>query len=326
MISRILSIYCYILLVCCLIAVIIWRKHHIECFANKRDFLTVICRVRDEHFLMKTFVPYYLSQGADRIYIIDDGTKAPYDKTIVADKRVVLMNASLARSKNDEMADVNALYNRLRNRTEWVMCVDADEFVYATPKYDTIRSMLQKEFSNIDCVHVPWVIFSFEGRERDAHEVITDYRMRWNHDAKHHHPNGSYKNRCRYNNIEVKSIFRPSRFGGFLNPHVPKKRVDNSVVTVDSVHKKPRVSSSVMYPNLRENDIAHAFMICNHYRFTSIDAIRRKCDSSSFNNYAKMADDSVCVQDCESSDYPEVRDDRLFLKIKDLDILPLSAP
>lgn len=318
MIALILSI----LLVCCLAAVIIWRRRHTEGFAKKRDFLTVICRVRDEHFLMKTFVPYYLSQGADRIYIIDDGSKAPYDETIVADKRVVLMNARLARSKKDQMADVNALYNRLRTRTEWVMCVDADEFVYATPKHDTIRSMLQKEFSNVDCVHVPWVMFSFEGRERDAREVIADYRMRWNHDAKHPHPNGSFKNRCRYNYIDVKSIFRPSRFGGYLNPHVPKDPVDKSVVTVDSVYKRPRVFNSVMYPDLREKDIAQALMVCNHYRFTSIESIRRKCDGSSFNIYAKMTKDSVCVQDCVASDYPEVRDDRLFLKMKDSGVLP----
>ena len=310
------ALFVWIVLACGLAAQVIaqaWRRH------RRRDFLTVVCRVRDEHFLMRTFVPYYLSQGADRIYIIDDGSARPYD---VKDDRVVVLPSRLARSSGDQMADVNALYERLRTRTEWVMCVDADEFVYAAPEHDTIRSMLRREFAHVDCVHVPWVMFSFERRERDGREVIADYRMRWDHDARHPHPNGNYKNRCRYNFIDVKSILRPSRFGGYLNPHVPKDPVYDRVATVDSVHKRPRVYKNVMYPRLRERDIAQARMVCNHYRFTSVDAIRRKCDGASFNNYAKMTRDSSCVQDCVISDHPEVRDDRLYLKMKGTGVLP----
>jgi len=284
------------------------------------DFLTVICRVKDEHFLLRSFVPYYLSQGADRIYIIDDGSKRPYDDQVMQDERVVVIPSRLARQTGNQMADVNELYKRIQ--TEWVMCVDADEFVYSTPENDTIRSMLEREFSTVDCVHIPWVMFSFEGREKDASEVISDYRMRWNHDAKHPHPNRNYKNRCRYNNIEVKSIFRPSRFGGFSHPHAPKFAVDSNVVAVDSVYKRPCNYHSSMYANLREKDIQNARMLCNHYRFTSMEAIRRKCDSASFNNYRGMTRGGDCVSDCVLSDHPEVRDDRLYLKTKKMNLFP----
>ena len=40
------------------------RSSKKKCLKQRNHiFLTLICRIHDEHFMMKTFVPYYLSQG-----------------------------------------------------------------------------------------------------------------------------------------------------------------------------------------------------------------------------------------------------------------------
>lgn len=167
--------------------------------------------------------------------------------------------------------------------------------------------MLETEFKNVDCVQVPWIMFSFNKRETDADHLIHDYCWRWDHDKKHPHPNNDFKSRCRYKSIEHKSIFRSSHFKPG-NPHTPIP-IQIKYTVSDGLHNsKIKFNHSHV---VRENIISNALMICNHYRFTSIEAIKRKCNPNAFNNYASIKN---CVENCMLSDYPEVYDDRLSKK------------
>lgn len=281
---------------------------------TKDDFLVIICRMKNEQFAMRSFVPYYLSQGVDRIYLIDDGSTAPYDDVVTNDERVTVIPASLARLPGaSQMADADRLYRKIRHRTTWVMSIDADEFVH-TRDDRTIRQHLETTFLTADCVFVPWVMFSFNGRREDGTDLIDEYVHRWDHDKKHPHPRNDEKNRCRYHRVECKAVFRCDSFASLKNPHRPTDPVRRAVRMRESVRNTPHYSA--LYPNLRERDIQVAIMLCNHYRFTSLANIREKCTTASFNKYNKMSRTTPeeCVANCAASDYPEVVD--TFLKNK----------
>jgi hypothetical protein len=306
-------IICSLLLMVILVIMSIKTKEYFS--RQQNHFLAIICRIRNEHFMMQTFIPYYLSQGVDKIYLIDDNSDFLYDNNLMKNDKVQLIQGSLARKTGNEMADANHIYQQIRPFTKWVMTIDADEFIY-TKKHTTIRNCLETEFKNAHCVFIPWVMFSFNQREKDGNDIIIDYLLRWNHDKKHPHPNKNAKNRCRYEQIECKSIFKSNAYMSLNNPHNPTNPVSKSLNTRESVYNLPHKNR--YFSNFREQHINDGFMLCNHYRFSSLEKIKDKCKRTAFNNYNSLEEDS-CVENCILSDHPEVYDD--YLKQKWLDIL-----
>jgi hypothetical protein len=86
-----------------------------------------------------------------------------------------------------------------------------------------------------DCLYVPWVFFSFNNRQFDGNDIIDDYTYRWNHDKKHPHPNNDNKNRCRYDKIECKAIFKTAKFK-IINIHTPTHPVGSNINYRESVN------------------------------------------------------------------------------------------
>jgi hypothetical protein len=308
-------IYSYRVIIVLLIIILIiymsykYKEQFVSLINKKPEyFIVIICRIKNEHFMMDSFIPYYLSQGIDKIYLIDDNSDKPYSDLVIKNPNVEFIEGHLARKTGNQMADVNALYQNLKSQTTWVMNIDADEFVYSK-KHPTIKNALLTTFKNADCVFVPWVMFSFNNREKDGNHVINEYLNRWDHDKKHPHPNNDHKNRCRYDEIECKSIFKTKSFLSMNDCHKPTQPVNNSIDYRESVYNNKQ--RSVYYKNLREKDIKNAIMLCNHYRFSSLDKIKKKCNKSSLGNYKS----SSCVDNCVLSDHPEVYDDYLKTKI-----------
>ena len=279
-----------------------------------KDFLYVITRVRNENVLLKSFVSHYLSQGVDRIYLLDDASTIPYDADILSNPRVVVLKSVQARRRKQQMYDANELYKQLRSKVTWVMNVDVDEFVHSRRNGATIREKLETTFKDVDCVFVPWIMFSFNGQQHEPKDVIKEHVYRWNHDKKHPHPNKDRKNRCRYDGIECKSVFKTSRFESMKDPHHPTEPTFGKTIYyiyVDGSTNEP-IGPNFMgsyYSKIREKDIATAHLICNHYRFTSLEKIKEKCRGDSLMKYSKMGD--TCVENCVLSDNPEIGDEYL---------------
>ena len=108
-----------------------------------KNFLGLITRCKDE-FFVKEFTDYYLSQGVDTIYILDDNSndKSIYDN--ITDNRVVIKYKKQIVHEGDwkGMEAVNNLYNRIRDNFEWIIFVDVDEFITTKKNFD--KTMQQK--------------------------------------------------------------------------------------------------------------------------------------------------------------------------------------
>lgn len=264
---------------------------------GKKFFLGLITRCKDEFFI-KEFCDYYLSQGIDKIFVIDDNSN---DKSIykdINDNRVEIIY-----EKDITINDYpNKLYKKIKSQFKWMIYCDADEFITTRKNItNTIRDELNTTFSDVDCIKIPWVMMSCNGREKDPNSILLENTYRWNHNKKH--PNRVRKFRCRYHEIEVKCIFKPDKFDDIFYHH-PIENI-SSVIIVDSINKKGQ-KLDPYYNNLRENDIETGILLCYHYRIIS----KENCINKLKNNIIYIQSKHR-LHDMIRCDYPEIIDETL---------------
>ena len=116
-----------------------------------KNFLTVLMRMRNENLFLESFIKHYFAEGVDEIHILDDNSTQPFPD-IVNDPRVFIYEATHFKSHHEKLYDAQLLYaHLLRDKTEWFMFVDADEFITTRRNPDkTIREELQTTFKDAD--------------------------------------------------------------------------------------------------------------------------------------------------------------------------------
>ena len=283
----------------------------------KKNFLTILLRIRNENLFLESFIKHYFAEGVDEIYILDDNSTQPFPK-IVEDERVFIYEATTFKSHHEKLYDSQMLYNHLlRDKTEWFMFVDADEFITTRRNADkTIREELETTFKDADLIKIPWIMFGSNGQDENPKQVLTDTIWRWNHDKKHPHPKEAmkiWKHRCcKYDKIEVKSIFKTEAFAK-LTTHCPSDptRKINIVDGVDNIQNyMNEPETEIWYHNLREESIDRAYLACNHYRNISKEQMRQKADDSHLPLYRV----ENCYELQLQSDFSEKKDE--FIKNK----------
>ena len=265
-----------------------------------KKFLGLITRCKDEFFI-KEFVEYYLNEGVDHIYVIDDNS---YNKDIY-NEILFYKNVSVLFEKNikDEAYEANRLYRKIRRDYEWMIFLDVDEYI--TPKknpFNTLKEELANHFSPYDCVKVPWVMMSSGGRDENPVSILRDNVWRWDHDKRHPHALRKFK--CRYDRIEVKSIFRPEKFLT-LDLHFPTDTTCD-VDVVDSVTMEEDTLSH-FYNNFREEKINEAYLVCYHHRMISKENSLNKIKYSNWYH-------DFSIDELMDGDHAEVIDNTLSVR------------
>jgi hypothetical protein len=264
----------------------------------KRNFLALMVRCKNEPYVSE-FVDYYLNQGVDKIYIIDDNSTKDIYKDVNHKKVSILLT-----TKNpDGMSNCKELYNQLQNKYEWLIMVDMDEYI-TTKKHvsRTIRDELQTTFKDCMCVKIPWVMVSCNSIKYNPSSLLQTNVYRWNHDKRHKNKiTDEPKFRCRYNEIEVKCIFKP-RFFDDISEHHPKQPTCN-VKIVESIRNTDQ-KLNPFHKKLREKDIKEGYLLCYHYRIVSVEQCLDKIKYSDF--YKKYT-----LTELLSFDYPEIKDTTL---------------
>ena len=274
-------------------------------------FLTAITIVKDEPFLAE-FVAYHLGEGFDFIHIIDDHSDPPIHIPEAFADRVKVWSSTVFTgnretwAKEGFLSELNRIYRLVRSESEWFAVLDADEFIGARRNPEkTVVQVLRENFSDCDCVKIPWVMMACGGRERDPESLLLEIRHRWNHDLRHPHPRGWHKGRCRYDAIEVKCIFRASTFASIKNSHCPGSS-SGDFRCVDGVLGRP-VALDQFHPSLREEDICNAHLVCHHYRIIS----RESCERKARGNFCVYQVDAETIL---MGDYAEISDETMRQK------------
>jgi hypothetical protein len=266
-------------------------------------FIGLIVRCKNEPYVTE-FVNYYISQGIDNIYILDDDSNKEIYKDVINNKNVtIIFDKDIINKKS-----INLVYSVIKNNYKWIIYVDMDEYI-TTKKNShlTIRQELETTFKNCICVKVPWVMMSCNSIETNPDSLLKTNIYRWNHDKKHNNVSNEHKFRCRYDNIEVKCIFKAKYFNNISDHHPTEPTTSNNKI-VDSIYKSKQELDSY-YQNLRENDIKEGYLLCYHYRIISVENSLNKIKENIW--YQKYS-----IDDLLSSDYPEIIDKTLKKKIK----------
>ena len=104
-------------------------------------------RMRNENLFLESFIKHYFAEGVDEIHILDDNSTQPFPD-IVNDERVFIYEATHFKSHHEKLIDAQMMYEHvLRDKTEWFMFIDADEFITTRRNSDkTIREELETTF------------------------------------------------------------------------------------------------------------------------------------------------------------------------------------
>ena len=266
------------------------------------EFIGLIVRCKDEPYVSE-FVNYYIKEGVDKIYIIDDDSNKYIYKDIINNNKVNIYFDKNIINKNS----IKNLYKQIKNNYEWIIYVDMDEFITTKKnKNKTIREELETTFKDCMCIKIPWVMMSCNSIQHNPNSLLQTNIYRWNHDNRHiNNKTNEDKFRCRYAAIEIKCIFKPRFFNDIFDHH-PKNPNCNSIKIVESI-KNTTQELNPFYSNLREKDIESGYLLCYHYRIVSIENCLNKIKNNIWYKKYKL-------KDLLSNDYPEIIDETLKYK------------
>lgn len=272
------------------------------------NFIALIVRCKNEPYVTE-FVNYYIKQGVDKIYIIDDNSNKEIYKDVINNKNVIIIfdNNNTIKSSDTQFDGCKKIYKKIKNLFEWFIIVDMDEYITTKKNINkTIREELKTTFKDSMCIKIPWVMMSSNSIEKNPDSLLKTNVYRWNHDNKHTNDNcNKRKFRCRYENIEVKCIFK-SKYFDDITMHHPLKPNCNNIKIVESIGATNQ-ELSYIYKNLREKDIKDGYLLCYHYRIVSIENCLDKIKNNlMYKNYE--------LSDLLSNDYPEIIDETLKIK------------
>jgi hypothetical protein len=265
------------------------------------NFLGLIVRCKDEPYVTE-FVKYYLDQGVDKIYIVDDNSNRQIYKDVINNNKVMIIfdKSNIIKNMSGEFNACKRVYKKVKNDFKWMIIVDMDEYITTKKNPNkTIRQELQTTFKDCMCIKIPWVMMSCNSREKNPKSLLQENIYRWNHDKRHLAKNCFNRFRCRYESIEVKCIFKPMFFND-IYMHTPLQPTQSDLKIVDSIRLMRRPLDS-FYNNLREGDIQQGYLLCYHYRIVSIENCLNKIKNNFW--YKKYN-----LGDLLSTDYPEVVD------------------
>jgi len=126
--------------------------------------LCVLAIFKNETMVLKTWLEHYLHQGVDHFYLIDNDSDdnpleilQPY-----IDRGVVTYH--FAPEKHNQVGHYRDMFLKedLKNKTEWLIICDLDEFFYGVD--DTLNKTLDN-YSEYDVVLSGWLLFGSNGTQ-----------------------------------------------------------------------------------------------------------------------------------------------------------------
>ena len=211
----------------------------VKSYLNKP--INLICKevclftnARDEKNI-KEWVAHHLLLGFTKIIIFDHKSKIPL-KCIFHkfDKRVKIINVSHMNNPiKIKLMNVASEIARSLNM-DWMIYMDADEFLILSNKYLGIKHLLSK-FNHADAVSINWLMFG------------SNYLK--------HHPDGlildNYTRSNLYLNEHVKTFVRPNRIISVINPHF---------YNIQNPNRFLGINNTIVNENFYKNDVNLTFL------------------------------------------------------------------
>lgn len=150
---------------------------HNERFENEEEKnfevnLSLLCLIKNETMNLKVFIEHYIKQGVDRFYIVDNGSEdnpleilQPY-----IDSGYVKYFNMPERYNQPEKYRQIIVQEKLKEKTDWLIICDADEFFYGVPKKLSVT--LKEDFDFAEMVACNWRMFGSSGLKEHPESIL----------------------------------------------------------------------------------------------------------------------------------------------------------
>lgn len=223
---------------------------------TKKYKLSVASMFKNESMIMEEWLQYYINQGVEHFYLIDNGSTDDYNSILSRYRMYISLvkDDERYKTKTQEIL-INKYYlGQIKRNTDWITFIDCDEYIYA-PKSKCLVSFLMdldqnSKYDQITDVFAVWKIFGSNNLVKQPSSIINSFTKRMDLSTFQKMAAddrlGHGKSLCRTRNLERigvhKSFFTVAK--KTLNP-------DDSVNQVDNFFEK--------------NLYVDNFIVCNHY-------------------------------------------------------------
>lgn len=123
--------------------------------------LIILSRFKNEAHIMYEWVHHHLSEGVDKLLLIDHNSDDDYlTKNAWLHNLINQGKVEFVKSKSDNQTlDYSFFVDRVK-KFDWVCLIDMDEFIF-TPKIGkTLKDVLHEEYKDYDYIRIPWKLFT----------------------------------------------------------------------------------------------------------------------------------------------------------------------
>jgi len=136
-------------------------------FKNKLSLLSMF---KNETMNLKVWVDHYINQGVEKIYLIDNGSEDDPLKILNPYIESGIVKYFYLPEKHKQEGHTRSIIKEenLKEKTEWLIICDLDEFFYGFPKR---LSETIDDFSKYDVVYSNWRLFGSDGLEKHPENI-----------------------------------------------------------------------------------------------------------------------------------------------------------
>lgn len=270
---------------------------------KKPIFLSILAIFKNESHVLNEWIEHYLMEGVEHFFLIDNGSTDDYLAKLkpYLDEGLISLNSDASKWAQVEL--YNTYFNEFKDKTEWLIICDLDEFVYSRRKYSSIAAFLKSLSNKVGMVQIPWKMFGSSGYIEQPASVVK-----------------SFSHRCLYNNKKNETMLDEERI--FCKPIVRTNFVESLHVHFAHVGKsrkvaadKKRIKEKTEYLPINEKILKRSFLHLNHYPiqskdwFMKVKATRGAANMEKYENFRDLE-----YFDRYDLDSNELLDDELAVK------------
>lgn len=160
--------------------------------------MSICAIIKDEGLYLEEWIEFHLLQKVDHFYLyLNDCTDNTFEIATYYARiglvTLVLWPGKPTKEKSIQLSAYDHFMRTYGHETEWVACIDCDEFLYSKMTHlQCVKNWMDK----ISAILINWTLYGSNGHEKHSPKLVIERFTKRNKEIDHH----------------VKTILKPSRY------------------------------------------------------------------------------------------------------------------